>query len=38
MIKWQKGFFDMSKAAVLGWAKALTSSGNAVHAPKPSVP
>jgi hypothetical protein len=37
MIRWQKGFSGLSKAAVFVWAKALASKANAAQAPKPSV-
>ena len=32
MMQWQNGFFGVSKAAVLGWAKALASAANAAPA------
>ena len=38
MIKWQNGFFGVSKAATLGWVEVLSSVANAAYAPKPSVP
>ena len=38
MMKWQNGFFSVSKAAVLDWAEALASTANAAPAEKPSVP
>jgi len=37
MIKWQNGFFGVSKAAALDWAQALASAANAADAKKPSV-
>ena len=37
MIKWQNGFFGVSKAAALGWALALASAANAADTKKPPV-